>query len=284
MGSGHRLTDTIRNPAHHDITTTCGSYHIHLVTTIKHGLHQRERQGNLLLSPSVNTDATRSVINAYHLEISGIYTNLLTTGVTTTLEEILIHLFTDDAYLTMFTDVHIVEVASVVYLRFNDINQLRNGTLDSGCSSLVAIVGGIPTSPRREDDRYHIFEFRHTLLQSLHILIVHAPPATFTKTFIGFGSLLGPNDDSVLSKAFEVLVEHLLHGLTTTHEAYKHEHSPKHAETCQERARLVSCQRVEDFSICINIYSHNTNLLLAPQWGGFYLPYMQGSVLRWFLQ
>ena len=69
MSPGHRLTDAIGNPAHHDIATTRSGYQIYLVTTIKHSLHQRQRQGNFLLSTSVNTDATGSVIHAHHFEI-----------------------------------------------------------------------------------------------------------------------------------------------------------------------------------------------------------------------
>ena len=152
---------------------------------------------------------------------------------------------------------------------------LRRSSLNSWLRLLVTIVGGVITTPSREDHGHHSFKFWHTLLQTVNILIVHAPPASFAESLIGFGSLLSTYHNGVLSKALKVLFEHFLQSLSASHQGYEHEYSPEHAESSEEASRLVASNRVDYFSICIYIYPHNLNLLLAPRWGGFYLLYRQ---------
>ena len=52
-----------------------------------------------------------------------------------------------------------------------------------------------------------------------------------------------------LCKTFEILLQHLFQSLTTSDECHQHEHTPEHTEACQKRTRLISRQRIEDFSV-----------------------------------
>ena len=53
MRSGYGLTNTVGDLTHHHALTTNSCNQVNLITTIKQRLHQRNRHGDLLFSPSV---------------------------------------------------------------------------------------------------------------------------------------------------------------------------------------------------------------------------------------
>ena len=149
----------------------------------------------------------------------------------------------------MLLDIHLIEVTSIIHLGRNDLCQFGNGTLDSGRCFLVAVVSCITTTPTREKNRCSRIQLRHLLFQTLDILIFHRPPTTFAESLIRFGGLLGTNDDSILCETVEVLVEHLLQALSAAHQHHEHKDAPEHAESREERTRLITRQRVDDLSV-----------------------------------
>jgi hypothetical protein len=83
-------------------------------------------------------------------------------------------------------------------------------------------------------------KFGHVRLQSLHVVVVHRPLASLAKSVVWNGGLLRPCYGGVGGEAVETLVYYLLHTVATTDESDKHEHAPKHAESCEEGARFVA--------------------------------------------
>ena len=149
----------------------------------------------------------------------------------------------------MLSHIHLVEIAPIVHLRFHHLCQIGHRTLYSGTRLLVAIVSRITTTPAREDHRYGHFQLRHPLLQTLNIFIVHAPPAPFAESLVRLSGLIGSYNDCILCKTLERVVELFPHCLSASHQTNEHEHPPEHAESRKKRTRLVTCQRIEDFSV-----------------------------------
>ena len=56
-------------------------------------------------------------------------------------------------------------------------------------------------------------------------------------------------------ESLELSFQLLLQPVATSDKAHEHEHTPEHAEACEQRAALVACQRVDDFAICVEVYS-----------------------------
>ena len=263
MGSGNRLTYAGGYLTHNDTLSARSGYDINLVATIKRSLHHRDGDGDFFFRASTNINITRTIVYAHHFVIGRVDTYLLSAGVTTLLEEVFIHLLSDDTDLTMLTDIHLVEVTSVINLRCNDPCQFRYRTLYSGCRPLVTVVGRVAPTPTREQDGSSSIEFGYFLLQPIDILILHRPPAPLSESLIGLCRLIGAENHCILGKAVKVLVKHFLQALSASHQRHEHEHAPEDAKTRKQRTRLVTRQRVEYFSICINVQSHNQSALNA---------------------
>ena len=64
------------------------------------------------------------------------------------------------------------------------------------------------------------------------------------------------SNGGISCQAGKVVLQGFLKAVSSSDEEDKHEHSPKHSESGQERPRLVSCYGVDDFPVCIYVESH----------------------------
>ena len=134
----------------------------------------------------------------------------------------------------MLPHIHLVDITSIEKFRGHHFRIIRRSTLYSWSRLLITIIGCIRLSPRGKKHGSHHVELRYTLLQTMDILIVHAPPATLTESLVGFGSLLFPDDNGILSEALEILLEQFLQALSTSHQCDEHEHAPEHTKAREE--------------------------------------------------
>ena len=177
----------------------------------------------------------------------------------------------DDADLALLGDVHIVDVATVVQLGGFHLGILGQQSLDVGVELAVAVDHlHTPLVGHRRDD----VDLRHLFAQTLQVTRVQGPHTSFSETVERLGGRLFPDEGGVGGEAFEGVAEHLLHARSTANQGHQHEHTPKHAESSEEGARLVAEQGLQQFVVGIEVYSHII-LLSMLLWGGSWQPSRQ---------
>ena len=100
-------------------------------------------------------------------------------------------------------------------------------------------------------------KLRDIAVQTLYILEVHVPLPVFLESLVRLRGVLGPYHGAVGRKSLEILVKQLLEAIATSNKEYKHEHTPENTEACKETPALVAGQSVQNFPVCINVYTHN---------------------------
>ena len=148
----------------------------------------------------------------------------------------------------MVANVSLIDVSAVEQLRLIDPLVVGHGPTDTNCGFAVCVIGC--TTIREEQGCNHI-KFWHTVSEACNVIVVHMPIATFAKTLVRLARRLCPYQGAIGGKTRKVLLQLLFQALAATHQRNKHEHAPEDAEARQERARLVTCQRVKYFSVCI---------------------------------
>ena len=101
---------------------------MYLLTHVISLLHQGYGKDDRLLAVTVQVDTARLKVNTNHTVINRIHTNQLTTGVTTSGEECLIHLLTQHTHFTALLQVHVVQVTAIVHLGLHDLRIVRGHT------------------------------------------------------------------------------------------------------------------------------------------------------------
>ena len=255
MGSGNGCTDTVRELTHHHPWSSCHGYHIHRISTVVGLLHQCQWQydgGSFFCSEIDST--THIVVHAHYLIIDRVYADALTAGIFTVGEKVLVGFLSDDAHLTVLCNVHIIQIASIVYLRRIHFRIFRRRAVHGNGGFLVTIVSRTAIGKKHGGNN---FQLGHSLTQPVHILIDHLPLPSLAESLIGFCGLLTPYHTGIGGKSFKVVVQLLLQSFTAANQCHEHKHAPKDAEPRKERPTLVARQRVKNFAICIYVKSHS---------------------------
>ena len=100
-------------------------------------------------------------------------------------------------------------------------------------------------------------------MEPFYVFVLHFPLASFTESVIGLCGGLREDNGRVGGESLEIVSQQFLESLPTANKRDEHEHTPEDAEAGQERAALVSRQRVKDFFVTVDVDSHNGLWMLA---------------------
>ena len=141
MSPGHRLANTIRKIRHNHTLSGRHGDEVNLVSTIIGLLHHREGQCHHLLASAVDGYIAGIVVHAYHLIVSGVDTDRLSAGITSSLKQILVDFLTQHTDFPVLLEIHIIDKSAIIQLR--PIHQciFRSHPLDVNRHLTVFVVG-----------------------------------------------------------------------------------------------------------------------------------------------